>query len=102
MGSEPSMTGQELGPPWKLDLRRHRLELAAILVLLLWRVAIFPPAVWWRDWLTLLLIYWAASLFASRSRAWPMVTLGAMGFLLGVYLLGNFAFTLSLLLGLRA
>jgi hypothetical protein len=72
-------------------------ELTAAAGLLLWRILALPLPGLWRDWITLLSIYWIFTVFASRSKAWPYVTAAAMILLTALYIHGQFPHTMDAL-----
>jgi hypothetical protein len=48
-----------------------------------------PPPDLWRDWVSLLAVYWMFTVAAGRTRAWPRLTFGLCASLLLVYLVGQ-------------
>jgi hypothetical protein len=71
--------------------------LAFAVLLIGWRILGRPPGSLWRDWILLLGAYGLFTALASRSRAWPQVTVTLMAFLLGIYVHGQILYTLSIL-----
>jgi len=80
------------------DSRRAKIaELSAAAGILLWRLIVLPLPAVPMDWMTILAIYWAYTVLAHRSKHWPWVTVGTMALLAGIYLQGQFPFTLDVL-----
>lgn len=77
------------------DRRSRIAELAAAGGLLLWRILAIPVTALWRDWITLLTIYWVFTIFGSRTKAWPYVTGAAMILLTALYIQGQLPHTLE-------
>ncbi len=46
-------------------------------LLMAWRIACYPVAGLWKDWVFLLCAFWLFSLFWGRAKAWPFL-LGAL------------------------
>ena len=66
-------------------LPRETAEITAAFLLLCLRLGSYPLAGLWRDWFSLLCVYWIFSAAASRTRAWLPVTALFMGGLLVLY-----------------
>ena len=66
-------------------LPREAAEIAAACLLLCLRLWSYPLAGLWRDWFSLLCVYWIFCVAASRTRAWLPVTALFMGGLLLLY-----------------
>lgn len=70
------------------DFLRDRVRLVQVapaILVLIWRVATVAPAALWRDWIAILSLHWAFTVYAAKSKAWPPVTVAVMAFLLGIY-----------------
>lgn len=66
-------------------LPREAAEIAVASLLLCGRLWSYPLAGVWKDWFSLLCIYWIFAAAASRTRAWLPVTALFMGGLLVLY-----------------
>jgi hypothetical protein len=82
------------------DRRTKVAELTTAAGLLLWRILAIPLPVLWRDWISLLSIYWIFTVFVHRGKAWPYVTAAAMILLTALYIHGQSPHTLDAL-GIR-
>lgn len=72
-------------------------ELLAPALILAFRVRFHPIAQLWRDWLTVLCLFWIATALLGRTRVWPYVTGAVMAGLLALYAAGQLPQTLRLL-----
>ncbi len=77
------------------DRRARIAELSAAIGLLVWRVAVLPLPGLFRDWISILALYWIFTVFGSRTRAWPYVTGGVMVLQALLYLQGQGRHTLA-------
>lgn len=64
-------------------------------LVLAWRFWAIPVSRIWRDWIVILVCYALFTAFASKSRAWPVVTAATTAFLLGIYVHGYLPHALS-------
>ena len=69
------------------------LEAGAAAALAVWRIAAISPAHWWRDWVLIVSVWWAWTVFRSKSPAWAPVTASVVAYLLGIYFIGQFPHT---------
>jgi hypothetical protein len=86
----------EVAPPRKA-IPPAAWECLAAALILAWRFRLHPLSFLWRDWLTILCLFWIASAFAGRRRGWPYVMGGVMAALLVLYALGQVPLTLGAL-----
>jgi hypothetical protein len=70
-------------------------EVLAASTVLAWRFRLQPLQHLWRDWVTILCVFWIASALLGRSRAWPYVMGGVMAGLLVLYSAGQLPLTLG-------
>jgi hypothetical protein len=59
-------------------------EAVAVGLLLLWRLLTSPVAPW-LDWVVILAIFWIHLVILGKSRAWNLLTAGAVALLLGIH-----------------
>ena len=76
---------------------RPRVELVAPAGILIWRLLSVPVADLWRDWVSILSVYWIGTLLAGNSRTWEKSTVVVACFLLGTYVSGQLPHTCRLL-----
>jgi len=76
-------------------LREKLIPVVLFVTIAVWRLASQPMRPLWRDWLLILAVYGFYTLFARASRAWPLVTASVMAFLLGIYVIGQLPYSLS-------
>jgi hypothetical protein len=82
-------------------LPREVWEVLAAAAIVAWRIRGHPLAALWHDWLTILCLFWVASLLGSRTRAWPYFRGGVMTGLLVLYTVRQLPLTLGVLGALR-
>jgi len=70
---------------------------ATIVAAALARACFVEPRALWRDGVILLALYAAFTVVARQSRAWRPVTTVLVSFLLGLYVFGQFPYTLNVL-----
>jgi hypothetical protein len=91
-----------MGTGLKAEIPARRIaEILGIVALLLWRIYACPLAGLWRDWVTLLAVYWIVSIALTGKRAWAPATTCFMLALMTLYLWGQMPFTLTVLRNLR-
>lgn len=71
-------------------------EILTAVALLLWRIWDIPLASLWRDWVTLLALYWVFIVFAEGKRIGSSITLTLMAALMLIYGWGQFPYLLAL------
>lgn len=74
-----------------------RVQIAAAVALLVWRLADQPPGRYWRDWMIVFALVWGWSAFKPKSPALPVVHATGMAYLLGIYVLGQLPHALAVL-----
>jgi hypothetical protein len=72
-------------------------EVLGATALILWRIWEIPLTGLWRDWITLLAVYWLFSIFAGEKRSATPVTLTLMAGLMILYGWGQYPYLLRLL-----
>jgi hypothetical protein len=72
-------------------------EAAAAAGVAVLRAVTLEPSRLWRDWVLLLAIYWIFTVFRWKSPGWPVVTVTAMAYLLGIAVLGQLPHVLAVL-----
>ena len=80
---------------------RRVVEILGVFALVLWRIYACPLSTLWRDWVTLLALYWFASIVLTGKRAWAPVTTACMLALMTLYLWGQMPHTVAALRNLR-
>lgn len=84
----PSERRTDLIPePSQRKTRRWGLEVCAAGGVLAWRIILLSPRLLWRDWISILCVYWVFTVFTGHTRSWKWGTLAVMGVLLILYLL---------------
>jgi hypothetical protein len=72
-------------------------ELLIALGFVVWRLVAGYAGDYWKDWILIASFFWIYTGFQSNSRAWPVVTVTTMAYLLGIYLLGVLPHALAVL-----
>ena len=86
-----------MSPFSEKPLPRELREVAAASLLLAWRAWIYPIAGLWRDWFSILCVFWIFTALGSRTRSWPYVAGAVMAGLLILYGSQQLPLTLSAL-----
>lgn len=71
--------------------------MAFLVSLVAWRVLSVPPSGLWKDWMVILAVYWAVTVFVRKSPAWPALTASTSIFLLIVHAWGHLPLTFRVL-----
>jgi len=81
---------------WKRSIsRRQASEVLTAIALILWRVWEIPLVNLWRDWITVLAVYWGFLIFVENPRLRGRVTLVSAAGLMLLYGWGQFPHLLS-------
>jgi len=81
---------------WKRSIsRRQAAEILTAIALILWRIWEIPLVNLWRDWITILAVYWGILIFVENPRLRGRVTLVSAAGLVLLYGWGQFPHLVS-------
>jgi len=80
---------------------RRVVEILGVVALVLWRIYACPLSTLWRDWVTLLALYWFASIVLTGKRSWLPVTTAFAVALMTLYLWGQMPLAVTVLRSVR-
>ena len=75
--------------------RSQQCQIGIAILLIAWRVLIYPLGVVVTDWIVVLSCFWMYATIAKGDRLQPVVVVGVMGYLLGLYAMGYLPPTLD-------